>query len=97
MTGKPDDPTVAALERDLAKAEAALAASGSGSLANLECRLADLQQRYLATPARSLEDLESRLRVIREVVAGMGEAGYLLHLVDAALTDVRALRDRDEG
>lgn len=85
------DDALAGLRRQLANAEAALRTPGAGAIGNLECRVADLQARLLATPARSLADLEARLALIRDVVAGLGPAGYLLNLVDAALADVRGL------
>lgn len=84
-------PSVAQLQRELAKAEAALTEPGSGARGTLECRVSDLQQRVLATPAAGLADVEARLVVIRDLVLGLGEPGYLLQLVDATLADVRAM------
>lgn len=84
--------SVVNLERELRKAMAALDEPGAGGRANLECRVADLQQRVLATPARSLADIEARLIVIRELAASLGEPGYLLQLIDATLADIRAMR-----
>lgn len=82
------------LKRELDQALQAVAAPGAGNLANLECRLADLQQRFIATPAADLAGVETRLVVIRDLVAGLGPRGYLLDLVDASLADVRALTSR---
>lgn len=79
-------------KRELDHALAALAAGGSGATGTLECRIASLQQTLLETPATSLDDIEARLQVIRTLVAGLGEPGYLLHLIDATLGDVHALR-----
>lgn len=86
-----DSATVAEAKRDLDKALAALAEPGAGARANLECRVDALQVRLLDARARSLGDVEARLMAIRDVVAGLGEGGYLLNLVDAALGDVRGL------
>ncbi|MFO1153143.1 MAG: hypothetical protein U1E42_05690 [Rhodospirillales bacterium] len=86
-----EDGSLRRVKRELDLALAAAAEPGSGSVGNLECRIADLQQRLIATPAVSLTDVEARLALIRDLVAGLGPAGYLLHLVDATLTDVRAL------
>lgn len=96
MTQKVPETSVAATKRDLDKASAALDQPGSGSLANLECRVSDLQVRFISTPARTLDDLEARLELIRTMVASLGPAGYLLNVVDATLDDVRAMRVRDE-
>lgn len=84
-------PSVAETGKELAKAEAALAEPGAGALGTLECRVADLQERMVSTPARDLADVAARLETIRALVAGLGQAGYLLALVDATLADVRAL------
>jgi hypothetical protein len=78
-------------KRELDQAAAALRQPGSGSIANLECRLADLQQRFLATPACTLEDVEVRLAAMRDLIAGLGARGYLLDLAEATLADLRAL------
>jgi hypothetical protein len=75
-------------------ARAAVAAPGCGAIGSLECRLADVEQRFLATPARTMGDLEARLVAIRDLVAGLGPRGYLLDLVEATLADVRALAPR---
>ena len=91
-----DTPSVAQTKRDLDKALAALGEPGAGARANLECRVNDLQVRLLDTPARDLGDVEARLGAIREIVAGLGEGGYLLNLVDAAIADVRTLRTGGE-
>ncbi len=88
--------TVARLEHELRLASAALDESGSGARANLECRVADLQQQVLATPARSLADVEARLSLIRAIAASLGEPGYLVQLIDATIADVRAMRSADE-
>jgi hypothetical protein len=83
--------TVARLERELHAALATLDEPGAGARSTLECRVADLQQRVLATPARSLADIEARLLIMRAVAASLGEPGYLLHLIDATLADVRSM------
>lgn len=85
------DSSVAGLEHELRKALASLDEPGAGARGTLECRVADLQQRVLATPARSLADVEARLLVMRAVAASLGEPGYLVHLIDATLADVRAI------
>jgi hypothetical protein len=77
-------------KRELDHALAALATPGAGAIGNLECRVADLQVRLLA-PARTLADVAVRLALIRDLVAGLGPAGYLLQLVDATLADVERL------
>jgi len=86
--------TLAATKRDLDKALAALDHPGSGALSNLECRVSDLQNRFISTPAQSLDDIEARLRLIREMVASLGPAGYLLNVVDATVQDVQAMQRR---
>jgi hypothetical protein len=92
MTRNDSEPSVAATKRELDRATAALAEPGAGALANLECRVSDLQVRFLSTPARDLADIEARLQSIREMVVAIGDAGYLLNVVDATLEDVRAMR-----
>jgi len=82
---------LSATKRQLDMAAGALAQPGCGAIANLECRVADLQQHFLATPAATLGDVVVRLEAIREIVVALGEPGYLLHLVDAAIGDVRAI------
>jgi hypothetical protein len=82
---------VAGLERELRRAIAALDEPGAGARGNLECRVADLQERVLATPARTLLDVEARLVIMRDVVASLGQPGYLLQLIDATLADVRSM------
>jgi hypothetical protein len=82
-----------ALKRDVDRAAAALSGAEVSMQANLTCRLAELQERALRTRAVSLDDLEARLLMIREIVAKLGPAGFLLHLVDAALDDLRAMKD----
>lgn len=84
-------------KRQLDAAMGALAACGSAERANLECRIAGLQDRFLAKRAISLDELAVRLGVIREMVAGLGEPGLLLNTVDAALADVDALAASDRG
>jgi hypothetical protein len=86
------DSELAATQRALEASLDALAAAGSAERPNLECRIASLQDRALSTRAGDHDDLEVRLRAIRSLVAGMGEPGLLLHLVDAALADVDALK-----
>jgi hypothetical protein len=82
---------VASLERELRQAIAALDEPGAGARGNLECRVADLQERILVTPARTLSDVEARLVIMRDIVASLGEPGYLLHLIEANLADVRSM------
>ena len=89
MPGK-DNP-IGRIERELRKAMAALDEPYVGARGTLECRVADLQQRVLVTPARSLADVEARLRIIRAVAASLGEPGYLVHLIDATIADVRSM------
>jgi len=95
VTQKDPETSVAATKRDLDKASATLDQPGSGNLANLECRVSDLQVRFISTPARTLDDIEARLELIRAMVVSLGPAGYLLNVVDATLGDVRAMRSRD--
>jgi hypothetical protein len=92
MTRNDSEPSVAATKRELDRATAALDEPGAGALANLECRVSDLQVRFLSIPARDLADIEARLQSIREMVVAIGDAGYLLNVVDATLEDVRAMR-----
>jgi len=92
MTKSDSKPSVAATKRELDHAAAALAEPGAGALANLECRVSDLQVRFVSTPAQDLADIEARLQLIREMVAAIGSPGYLLNVVDATLEDVRAMR-----
>jgi ABC-type iron transport system FetAB ATPase subunit len=87
--------TLTATKTELDQATAALTEPGAGAIGSLECRVADLRQRFLATPATDLADLEARLAVIRQLVATLGQ-GYLLDLVTATLDDVRAMRAREE-
>jgi hypothetical protein len=86
---------VTSLERELRRAIAALDEPGTGARGNLECRVADLQERILVTPARTLSDVEARLVIMRDVVTSLGEPGYLLHLIDATLADVRSMAAAD--
>lgn len=97
MTRSGSEPSVAATKRDLDKASAALDQPGAGNLANLECRVSDLQVRFISTPARSLADIEARLELIRTMVEAAGPPGYLLNVVDATLADVRGMRAQAEG
>lgn len=97
MTQKVSETSVAATKRDLDKALAALDQPGAGALANLECRVSDLQVRFISTPARTLFDIEARLELIRMMVESLGPAGYLLNVVNATLDDVRTMRPRDTG
>ena len=92
MTKSDSKSSVAATKRELDHAVAALAEPGAGALSNLECRVSDLQVRFISTPARDLADIEARLQLIREMVATIGNAGYLLNVVDATLEDVKAMR-----
>ncbi len=91
MTDRGNRQTLADTKRAMDQARAALSEEGSGAVGMLECRLAGLQDTFLATPATDWRDLEARLMAIREIVVGLGEKGYLLHLVDAALADLRRL------
>jgi hypothetical protein len=68
---------VTRLELELRRAIAALDEPGAGARGNLECRVADLQERILVTPARTLSDVEARLVIMRDVVTSLGEPGYL--------------------
>jgi hypothetical protein len=76
---------LAATQRALEAMFGALGTAGSAERPNLECRIASLQDRALATRAHDLDDLEVRLRAIRVLVVEMGEPGLLLNLVEAAL------------
>ena len=58
MTKNGSEPTVAQTKRELDHAIAALADPGAGAIANLECRVSDLQVRLISTPARDLADVE---------------------------------------
>lgn len=84
---------VAQTKRELDLAQRALRTPGSGSIATLECRVAGLQEQLLATKAGTLADIEARLDVMRQLIEGLGEPGYLLHLVNATLDDVRRMLD----
>jgi hypothetical protein len=95
MTKNNSKPSVSSTKRELDHATAALAEPGAGALANLECRVSDLQVRFISTPARDLADIEARLQLIREMVAALGSAGYLLNVVDATLENIRAMRAED--
>jgi hypothetical protein len=85
-------PDLRELKRTLDQATSALESAEAAMLPNLMCRVSDLQDRFLKAEARSLGDVEARLTAIRDLVRGLGPAGFLLHLVDAAIADVRALR-----
>jgi len=91
---KQPGPDFVDLKRQLDHATDALNTSGIANPANLECRVSDLRDRLLSTPARTLADLEVRLTVMRDLVAGLGPPGYLAHLVNATLEDVRAMQTR---
>jgi len=95
MTKNNSKLSVASTKRELDHATAALAEPGAGTLANLECRVSDLQVQFISTPARDLADIEARLQLIREMVAAIGSAGYLLNVVVATLEDIRAMRADD--
>lgn len=84
-------------KREMELAAEALSTAGAGAIGNLECRMADLQVRFLTTPGRSLDDVLVRVEVIRTLVASLGEPGYLLHLVDATLDDLRRMTATDAG
>ena len=79
-------------KRELDAAAAALLSCGSAERPNIECRVASLQDRFLAREATSLDDLAARLDVIRALVVTLGEPGLLLNMVDAARADVEALK-----
>ncbi|MBK8175437.1 MAG: hypothetical protein IPK66_09330 [Rhodospirillales bacterium] len=91
MADDEDETTLSRLGRELAFAEQAVRQPGTGAIGNLECRLADLQVRFLTTPARSLGDLEAKLHVVRGLVASLGSRGYLLDLVESTIADVRSI------
>ena len=91
MAGDDAARPLAETKRELDLALQALATPGAGSIGNLECRVAELQVRLLA-PARSLTDVQARLTLIRDLVAGLGQPGYLLQLVSATLADVERLQ-----
>lgn len=93
----PGGDSVADTGRALGQALDALLVPGSGAISMLECRVAGLEEKLLATPARSLADVAARLAIIRRLVAGLGEPGYLLHLVDATLADVQAMQTDEAG
>lgn len=95
MTRTTENSELALTKREMDLAADALATAGAGSIENLECRMADLQVRFLTTPARTLPEISLRLEAIRSLVAGLGEPGYLLQLVDATLNDVRGLSATD--
>ena len=85
---------LAELKREIDHAMSALPKIETSALSNLMCRISDLQSRFLGAEARTLAELEIRLGMIRDIVAGLGEPGFLLHLVDAAVNDVRGLQSR---
>lgn len=91
MTRTTENSELALTKREMDLAADALATAGAGSIGNLECRMADLQVRFLTTPARTLPEISLRLEAIRSLVVGLGEPGYLLQLVDATLEDLRRL------
>lgn len=92
-----DNPTLNDTKNQLDMAMAALNVPGAGAIGSLECRVADLQNRFLTTPARDLTGIEARLVAIRDLVADLGDGGYLLQLVTATLDDVRAMRSPPSG
>ena len=94
MTDEARGGSLRQVKRELDLALAAVE-TGAGARATLECRVADLQQRLIATPAALLSDVETRLVLIRDLVADLGPPGYLAHLVEATLADVRALAIKD--
>lgn len=94
MTEQQDQPTLTRTKQVMDQTSAAIAEESSGAIGMLECRLASLQDTFLATPARDWRDLEARILAIREIVTALGEKGYLAHLVDAALKDVQDLGNR---
>ena len=91
MAEQRNGPSLTETKRAMDHTRAALAEEGSGAVGMLECRLAGLQDTFLTTPAKDWHDVEVRLMAIREIVAGLGDKGYLFHLVNATLEDVRAL------
>ena len=97
MNDKFSGTSVANTKRELDKAAAALDEPGAGARANLECRLSDLQVRFISTRAQSLADVEARLVLIRDMVTALGEPGYLLNVVDATLADVRVMQASRQG
>lgn len=91
MSEQGRDVGLSQLRRELAIALEAARQPGMGAVGSLECRVADLQQRLLAGPASSLEDVAIRMEVVCDLVAGLGPRGYLLDLVEQTLTDIRRL------
>ena len=73
---------LARLGRELNAAQQALREPGAGAIGNLECRVADLQERLLSIPARSLDEIAARLAVARGIVQSLGPRGYLLDLIE---------------
>jgi hypothetical protein len=88
-TGSP----IARISNELQLAQQALREPGAGALGNLECRVADLQGRLLATRARTLADVAARLEVAAALVASLGPRGYLLDLIEASIADLRAMAE----
>lgn len=95
MSGGRPPLTMSQLRHELAMAEQALQMPGSGARGNLECRIADLQGRLLAMPARSPADVADRLEVAAGMIASIGPRGYLLDLVEACISDLRAFTTPD--
>lgn len=91
-----DQDRLGELKREIDHAMSALPKIETSALSNLMCRISDLQSRFLGTEARTLAELEIRLGMIREIVVGLGEPGFLLHLVDAAVRDVRGLQGQKD-
>lgn len=82
---------ISRLGRELNVAQQALHEPGAGAVANLECRIADLQERLLSTPARSLNDVAARLDVARTIIQSLGQRGYLLDLIETCIADLSIL------
>jgi hypothetical protein len=88
-----EDSPITRLKRELNAAQQALREPGAGAPANLECRVADLQERLLSTPARTLGDVAARLDVARTIVRSLGPRGYLLDLIETCIADLGILAD----
>ena len=84
---------IARLARELNFAQQALDEPRAGATGNLECRVADLQERLISTPARSLDDIAARLEVARGIALSLGPRGYLLNLIEACIGDLHTLAD----
>lgn len=88
-----EDGPISRLRHELNVAQQALHEPGAGAVANLVCRVADLQQRLLSTPARSLDDVAARLEVARTIIQSLGPRGYLLDLIEACIADLGNLTE----